>query len=125
MERLHRNSQPDPDWLKVITEATDANAPAIDITQLQPGDQLIVSSRKTHYKFTMITDRIADLETVRADRPSGRVQLMGCTFGASTSIKPDQLFVGGNLEFTHVREGVQRTHLTTSIVALRHLRRKE
>ena len=123
MERPRLNPQPDPDWLKIITEATDTGAPEIDINQLQPGDVLIVSSRKTHYKLTMISARVADLETVRADRPSGRVQLMGCTFGASTTIKPDHLFVGGNLEFTHVRGGVQRTHLTTAIVTLRHLRK--
>jgi hypothetical protein len=113
-----------PDWLKVITEATDEGAPAIEIPLLLPNDQVIVSSSHTHYKFTMISQREAELETSRSDRPSGRVVLMGCTFGLSTSIKPDQLFVGGNLEFTHMREGVRRTHLTTAITALRHLRKK-
>jgi len=116
--------EPHPDWLKVIAEATDREAPAIEISQLLPQDRLIVTTTHTHYGLTIISGREADLETNRTDRPAGRVRLMGCTFGDSSTIKPDQLFCGGNLEFTYVRDGTMMTHLTTAITALRHLRRK-
>jgi len=116
--------EPLPDWLEIITEVNDRNGPEIDIGQLLPQDRLIVTTNHTHYGFTIVAGREADLETNRADRPAGRVRLMGCTFGASTTIKPDHLFCGGNLEFTLERDGQRRTHVTTTITALRHLRRK-
>jgi hypothetical protein len=113
-----------PDWLKIITEITDRNAPEFDLGQLLPQDRLIVSTKHTHYGFTIVSGREAELETNRQDRPSGRVRIMGCTFGESTSIKPDHLFCGGNLEITYERDGVRMTHLTTAITAVRHLRKK-
>jgi hypothetical protein len=116
--------QTTPDWLKVIAEATGRNAPEMDLDQLLPQDRLIVTTTHTHYGFTLISEREADMETNRTDRPSGRVRIMGCTLGDSSSIKPDHLFCGGNLEFTYERDGTRMTHLTTAITALRHLRRK-
>ena len=111
-----------PDWLKIISERTDQNAAEIHLDQLLPKDRLIVTTTHTHYGFTIIFGRKANLETNRTDRPSGFVLLMGCTFGDSSSIKPDHLFCGGNLEFTYERDGKRQTHLTTAITALRHLR---
>ncbi len=113
-----------PDWLKVIADYTERDGPELDLTLLLPQDRLVVTTRHTHYAFVIVEDRDADLETNRPDRPSGRVRLMGCTFGDSSSIKPDHLFCGGNLEFTYDRDGVRITHLTTAIVALRHLRHR-
>jgi serine/threonine protein kinase/TPR repeat protein len=111
-----------PDGFKIIAEVTDPNAAEFDLNQLLPLDRLDVTTKRTHYKFTIVSGRDADLETNRTSRPAGRVRITGCTFGNSTAIKPDHLFYGGNLEFTYEREGTRRTHLTTSITTLRHLR---
>jgi len=48
---------------------------------------------------------------------------MGCTFGRSSSIKPDHLFCGGNLELSYRLKGTAMTHRTTAIKEI-HLRRK-
>jgi hypothetical protein len=113
-----------PDWLAIIGDGKDRGAAEVDLTQLRPQDLLIVTTTHTHYAFTVVSGREANLETNRKDRPSGRVLLAGCTFGDSSSIKPDNLFCGGNLEFTYERDGTRVTHLTTQITALRHLRGK-
>jgi hypothetical protein len=79
---------------------------------------LKVVTQHTDYLFGIVDGRDADLECSRADRPSGRVKIMGCTFGKSSSIKPDYLFCGGNLEFTYELDGVAMVHKTTAIKAI-------
>jgi hypothetical protein len=49
---------------------------------------------------------------------------MGCTFGRSSSIKPDHLFCGGNLELGYRLKGAAMTHRTTAIKEI-HLRRRK
>jgi hypothetical protein len=49
---------------------------------------------------------------------------MGCTFGLSSSIKPDHLFCGGNLELSYQLDGAPMTHTTTTIKEI-HLRRQK
>ena len=94
-----------------------------DLNQLASGDELIVTTRHTDYGFKIISDRLADLSCSRADRPRAQVKIMGCTFGNSSSIKPDHLFCGGNLEFTYEIEGRRMVHKTTAIKAI-YWRRK-
>jgi hypothetical protein len=112
----------DSDWLRAIQKQADKAEAEFAIDQLQPGDQLIVVTQHTTYRFAMITNREAELETGRKNRPSGRVQIQGCAFGASESIKPGHLFCGGSLEFRFVRDGVSKIQRTTPIVEIRHLR---
>ena len=45
-------------------------------------------ARMTAYTFAMLGRDDAMLTTNRPDRPTGKVRINGCTFGASSSIKP-------------------------------------
>lgn len=87
----------------------------LELTQIRAGDRLLVRTRNTHYLFQMTGPHDGVLSSDRADRPAGPVRINGCTFGGST-IKPNHLFCGGNLEFTY-QDGVHR-FTTTPIVAI-------
>jgi hypothetical protein len=96
----------------------------LDLGQLEAGDELKVITSHTEYLFKIMENRFANLSSARRDRPAGRVRLMGCTLGNSSSIKPDHLFCGGNLEFTYQLDGRSMTHKTTAIKAI-YLRRSK
>jgi hypothetical protein len=114
---LSCGAAPDPsDWLEALHDRQNGGG-EFDLTQLQPGDLLWVVTRRTVYRLMLLEGRDALLETSRADRPSGRVRIMGCAFGGSSSIKPDRLFCGGSLEFTF--HGGNMVHTTTAIRAIR------
>lgn len=106
--------------MQALRDHVAESPPEIDLTQLLPGDRLRVVTLHTAYDLEIIGARVAELKCDRADRPSGRVQIQGCTFGMSSTIKPDALFSGGNLEFTF-DEG-RMTHTTTVIRELHWLR---
>ena len=103
------------DWLLYLKSVEGKYGDEFDLSQLSPGDVLKVVTQHTDYLFTAIEGRDAELLCSRPGRPNGRVRIMGCTFGRSSSIKPDQLFCGGNLELTYHVEGVPMTHTTTAI----------
>ena len=107
-------------WMQALTDHVAGKPPEIDLTQLLPGDRLRIVTLHTNYDLEIIEGRIAELKCDRADRPSGRVQIQGCTFGMSSTIKPDALFSGGNLEFTF--DSGRMTHTTTVIRELHWLR---
>jgi hypothetical protein len=85
-----------------------------DLEQLSPGDRLSVVTEHTTYDIDWLGDREGILDTHRPDRACGRIRLMGCAFGSSSTIKPDYLFCGGNLEFLHDEKFAMRC-TTTSI----------
>ena len=93
--------QPAPDWEEFIRRHQASGVVELDLTTLRPGDTVVVVTNHTAYTFKLLAQTEAMMTTHRPDRPSGRVRINGCTFGASSSIKPDHLFCGGNLEFTH------------------------
>lgn len=105
-----------PDWEAFLHQHEAAGLPEIEFSILKPGDRLLVLTEHTAYTLVMGEEGEADLTTNRSDRPSGRVLIRGCTFGASSSIKPNHLFCGGNLEFSHGEKGEITT--TTAIRAL-------
>lgn len=105
-------NQPAHDWEEFIRRHQAAGIVELDLTTLRPGDTLHVITTQTAYTFKMLESSEAMMTASRADRPSGRVRINGGTFGASSSIKPDHLFCGGNLEFTH-RDGHETTTTTT------------
>jgi len=111
-----------PDWLKALVLASEESGDEFDLTTLQAGDMLRVTTLHTVYTLRVVDPVTRDviLSTDRADRPAGPARLMGCTFGLSSTIKPDHLFCGGNLEFTH-DEG-ERIHTTTAIEKVEWLR---
>ena len=105
-----------PDWEAFLRAREAASVPEIVLTSLQPNDRLLLLTERTAYTFVMRGPNEADVTSNRTDRPSGRVIIRGCTFGASSSIKPDHIFCGGNLEFTHGEPPKVTT--TTTIRAL-------
>jgi len=111
------------EWSSILKQHTESGDEEFDLRQLEPGDLLRVVTGHTRYDLVSISGRDAELATDRPDRPGGKVKIMGCTFGQSTSIKPDHLFCGGSLEFTF--DDGRMTHLTTPIKEIHWLRRKQ
>ena len=110
------------DWLTRLQEHGANEHAELDLQELRPGDLLHVGTLNTLYTFRIREDRFADMITDRPNRPAGRVKIMGCTFGLSTTISPDHLFCGGNLEFTFHRDGMRMTHTTSAIRRLQSVR---
>jgi hypothetical protein len=110
------------DWLTHLQQHVADDHAELDLAELRVGDLLRVGTRNTIYTLRLLDDRSADLETDRPDRPAGRVKIMGCTFGLSTTISPDHLFCGGSLEFTFQADGHRMTHTTSPIKRLQWIR---
>lgn len=110
------------DWLRFLHDHTTSVGDELDLTQLHRGDLLVVVTEKSRYALRMTDGKHCEMETDRPDRPRGPARINGCTFGMSSSIKPDHLFCGGNLELS-LDEG-RMVHTTTAIREL-HLRRSE
>ena len=91
------------------------------LTAIAPGDRVLVKTRNTHYLLSWRGGDMATLRTSSAKAPSGAVRVMGCSFGLSSSIRPDALFCGGNLELTHL-DG-ERTWTTSEIKEIHLLHR--
>jgi len=106
-----------PDWEDFLRSHQNSGIPEIELSKLRPGDRLLVVTSNTAYEFRMKSAYEATLSTNREDRPSGPVKLNGCTFGASSTIKPGFVFCGGNLEF--YLENIGALYSTTEIRALR------
>ncbi|GMV98421.1 MAG: hypothetical protein AMXMBFR83_27710 [Phycisphaerae bacterium] len=109
------------DWEGFLREHSALGLPEVRLSELNPGDRLVVETLHTRYGFEWREGGVVELTTNRPDRPRGPVRIHGCTFGRSSSIKPGLLFCGGNLEYLS-DEGRLR-HLTTSIRSLVLLRR--
>ena len=106
------------DLIRRLKAVADKIGDHFDLQELAPGDELKVVTTHTEYAFKIVEGRIADLACSRFDRPHARVKIMGCTFGQSSSIKPDHLFCGGNLELTYELDGLPMVHKTTAIKAI-------
>ena len=103
------------DWLRYLKSKAGTLGHELDLSELRPGDVLKVVTRHADYVLTMAKGRNADLSCSQPNRPAGPVKILGCTFGQSSSIKPDHLFCGGNLELSYRVEGAAMTHRTTTI----------
>ena len=90
--------------------------PEVDLNALRSGDILVVATANTLYRIVMDDMRCGTMSTNHAKRPVGAVQLMGGTFGHSSTIKPDGVFCGGGLEYLHCAS--KKIHVTTAIRAL-------
>jgi hypothetical protein len=114
------------DWLARLKQHASSEAAELDLTELRPGDVLRVGTRNTLYTLKLIDEhRFAELQTDHPNRPAGKVKIMGCTFGLSSTISPNHLFCGGNLEFSFHREGVRMTHTTSAIRRIECVRREK
>ena len=112
------------DWLRYLKSKDSKLGDELDLADLRPGDVLKVMTRHADYLLTIGKGRDAVLRCSKPGRPEGAVRIMGCTFGRSSSIKPDHLFCGGNLELSYRLEGAAMTHRTTAIkeIQLRRVR---
>ena len=111
------------DWLRYIKSKEGKLGDELDLAQLKPGDLLKVITRNSEYLLTLRQGRDADLVCEQSGRPNGRVRILGCAFGRSSSIKPDHLFCGGNLELSYRADGAAMTHRTTAIKEIQLRRR--
>lgn len=111
------------DWVKYLRLNEGKLGDELELSQLQSGDLLRIVTLHSEYFLTIVKDREATLVCPQPGRPEGTVLIMGCTFGLSSSIKPDHLFCGGNLELSYQLEGVSMTHTTTAIKEI-HLQRR-
>ena len=110
------------DWVQYLKSSEGKLGDELELSQFQPGDVLRIVTLNSEYFLTIVKGRDATLVCPQPGRPAGPVSIMGCTFGLSSSIKPDHLFCGGNLELSYQREGKSMTHTTTAIKEI-HLRR--
>ena len=106
------------DWLKFLKEADFGDR--LDVSSLKAGDVILVATEHTHYRLEVTDARelMVKVSSDRPDRPDREMRLMGCTIGASSSISPDSLFCGGNLEMNWNEDGELHTFTTTSIQKL-------
>jgi hypothetical protein len=109
------------DWEKFLKERNAHDLPEVNLSTLRPGDRLVVETRNTRYELEWGEGDTALLRTNRPDRAGGPVQVQGCAFGRSSTIKPGVLFCGGNLEYVS-DQGRTRSR-TTSIRGLALVRR--
>jgi hypothetical protein len=112
------------DWVQYLKSNEGKLGDELELDQLRPGDLLRIVTLNSEYFLTISKGRDATLVCPQPGRPVGPVSIMGCTFGLSSSIKPDHLFCGGNLELSYQVEGVSMTHTTTVIKEI-YLRRIE
>lgn len=112
--------QPITDWEEFIRRHQASGVVELDLTALKPGDKLLVITRRTVYTFELLPQKEAMMTSNRPDRPSGRVRINGGSFGASSSIKPDFLFCGGNVEFIHLETGVVYTSTQVRALQVTH-----
>lgn len=113
------------DWTSFVQSLPQPLPQELDLQAVAPGDSVLVKTKNTLYLFTWKGACQAELRTNNQKTPSGSVQIMGCSFGLSSSIRPDALFCGGNLEFTHQRG--EKTWTTSRIdeIYLLHLSEKK
>jgi hypothetical protein len=112
------------DWVQYLKSNEGKLGDELELAQLRPGDLLRIVTLNSEYFLAIVNGRDATLVCPQPGRPTGPVSIMGCTFGLSSSIKPDHLFCGGNLELSYQLEGVAMTHTTTAIKEI-YLRRIE
>lgn len=110
------------DWLTAIKRRRAAEGDVLEMAELRAGDQVQVMTRHTLYEFVFIDGAAgtAVLRTNREDRPMGEVKVMGCAYGAGSTIAPGRLFNGGSLEYTS--QAGCKVHRTTAIAWIRLLR---
>jgi hypothetical protein len=104
------------DWKSFVESLSDSFEEELSLASIVPGDRVLIKTRNTLYLFLWKGRDEADVRSNDAKAPSGAVRIMGCSFGLSSSIRPDALFCGGNLEFTHSQG--EKTWTTSPIVEI-------
>jgi hypothetical protein len=118
-------NEPIQDWKALVEALPKSLCEELALTAIAPGDRVIIKTRNTLYLFTWKHTDLAELRADNPKTPAGPVRIMGCSFGLSSSIRPDALFCGGNLEFTHSQgEKTWTTSPIEEIHVLHHSKKK-
>lgn len=124
-EEFSTESEPAVDWLAWLRRADLGDT--LNLNRIQVGDILLVETLNSCYHLSCkdAGGRWFEVRCDRGNRPQGRMKLMGCTWGESSSIAPDQLFCGGSLEFRQATaDGDSLTHHSSSIRKLGWIQRR-
>lgn len=111
------------DWKSFLKSLPASFEQELQLSAIVPGDRVLIKTRNTAYLLAWTGVDTADLRADDAKAPSGPVRIMGCSFGMSSSIRPDAFFCGGNLEFTHSR--AEKTWTTSPIQEIHLLHRSQ
>ena len=111
------------DWKSFVQSLAKDSLPEVELRKMKSGDCVLLKTRNTFYLLEWKTDDLVELRSNKAKAPSGPVQIMGCTFGQSSSIRPDLLTCGANLELTY--NNGHRTWTTSVIDEIHYLHRTE
>jgi hypothetical protein len=109
------------DWSSFVHSFSEPSCNELDLRRIKAGDCVVVKTRNTLYLLEWKTSDAVELRSNNPATPTGPVRVMGCTFGLSTSIRPDFLACGNNLELTY-NDG-HRTWTTSPIEEIHHLQR--
>lgn len=101
------------DWKGFLETHSGQGRDELPLSSIVPGDRILIKTRNTHYLFVCKDAELMVFHSNSSKVPSGPVRIMGCSFGLSSSIRPDALFCGGNLEFTH--SNGEKTWTTSAI----------
>ena len=118
-----RNEGRNEDWTSLIQSLPTRFQKELILEDVVPGDNILIKTKNTLYLFTWANMDGAELRTDSPRGPSGTVRIMGCSFGLSSSIRPDALFCGGNLEFTY--QNGEKTWTTSEIDEIHLLHRSQ
>jgi hypothetical protein len=113
-----------PDWMAHLQRMQGVEK--FSLAGICTGDVLLVATDNTRYRIEVRDAAIRKVWVLadREDRPSGDMTLHGCTFGASSTIAPEHLFCGGNLELGFLSpDGTRGKHTTSQIHKVVHVRR--
>ena len=114
---------PGLDWKQFLQSLPPSSEQELALATIVPGDRVVIRTRNTAYLFKWTGVDEADVTANDPKAPSGPVRIMGCSFGLSSSIRPDAFFCGGNLEFTHA--GGDKTWTTSPIEEIHHLHQSQ
>jgi hypothetical protein len=101
------------EWQSFLESLPSSFEKELSLASIVSGDRVVIKTRNTLYMFVWKSLDEADLRTNDPDAPAGPVRIMGCTFGMSSSVRPDAFVCGANLEFTHA--GGEKTWTTSPI----------
>lgn len=110
------------DWLEEIARYSAMES--IDLKSLREDDQILVTTCNSQYHLTVLesVERLVKMKSSRENAPEGSMTLMGCALGQSSSLSPDSLFCGGNLELNfRSQSGELMTHTTSQIKEIKIL----
>jgi hypothetical protein len=111
---------PVEDWDSLIRSISKESSIELDLRWMGPNDRVVVKTQNSIYLLTWLQDGTVEICSNREKGPQGLVQIMGTTFGLSSSIRPDVISCGANLELNY--NNGDKTWTTSTVTEIHHLR---